>query len=74
MGPATHIYDWLLPLDACHELLLLDIDYEVPALVLAVDRDGHVDVADRLRPLVWQGRLLGSLFCSRGRLLGGGWF
>lgn len=58
-----YIYDWILALYACHQLLLLDFYDQVLALVVAWQTgDGHVDIADSLCPFVGERRLFFLLF------------
>jgi hypothetical protein len=71
----SYIYDGLLPLDSCLQALPLDVDDEVPALVVSgQSRYGDVEVGDGLLPLVGKGILLGLLPGAGGCLLGGGGF
>lgn len=74
-GGQAYAYDGRLALHAGRYLLLLDIDDQVLALVVARDTgDGDVDVTDRLCPLVGESLLFGLLLCAGGCLLGGGGF
>jgi hypothetical protein len=58
--------DWGLAFDACHQLMLLDIDTQVPPLEVSRNAECDIEVPDYLRPFVWQGRLffLFLLACS----------
>jgi hypothetical protein len=60
-----------LALDPGNQLLLLDVDVQVPALEIARDGEGYVDIAYCLRPFVWEGLLLGRLLGAGGSLFGG---
>jgi len=62
-----------LSLDACQQLRLLDFYDQVPRLEVSRYGDVDVEVADRLRPLVRKGGLLGLLLGLGGCLflLGG---
>ena len=68
----TDLEDRFLPLNAGRDGLLLDVDDQVAPLEVAGDGDGDVDVADGLRPLVWEGILLGLLLGTGRGLFGGG--
>ena len=67
-------YDWLLALDTSYDLGLLEVDLEVPGLVVTRHAEGEVKVADCLGPFVREGVLLGFLLCGAGGLFGGGEF
>ena len=67
-------YDWFLALDAGYDLGLLEVDLEVPGLVVARHAEGEVQVANCLGPFVGEGVLLGFLLCGAGGLFGGGEF
>jgi hypothetical protein len=69
----TYVYDGVLALDPRHQLLLLDVHNQVPALEVTRHGDVDVEVADGLGPLVREGSLLlGLLGACRCILLGGG--
>jgi hypothetical protein len=72
-GWETHLENGVLPLDAGRNGVLLDVDDEVAPLEVARHREGDVEVADRLGPLVGEGVLLGLLLGARRGLFGGGW-
>ena len=74
---SPYIYERILALDGGLEVRLGELNIEVAALVLCVDRDGHVHVLDGLRPLVGQRGLFSILLRFEGSiglllLLGGG--
>ena len=54
----------ILSLNACSQLLLLDLDNQVLALVVAWDLERDVDIFDGLYPLVWESLLLCLFLCS----------
>ena len=69
-GAGTYLDDGILALDARREGLLLDLNDEVARLEVARDAEGHVEVGNRLLPLVRQGGLLLGLLGAGSRLLG----
>jgi hypothetical protein len=61
-----------LAFDARGDAVFLDVDCEVAPFEVAGDRDADVEVADRLRPFVGEGVLLGLFLGTGGGLFGGG--
>jgi hypothetical protein len=61
----TNIYNRFLPLHTNKQLLLLDIDVQVPPLEIASHFCCDVQVADCLGPFVRKSSLLSYLFCTR---------
>jgi len=58
------IDEGVLASDPSKQLLLLDLDDQVPRLEVAGDGDGDVNIANGLCPFVWQGSLFGLLPCA----------
>lgn len=70
----AYIDDGFLSLDTSDKFLLLDLDHEIPGLVVSGDDEGDVELIDLLCPFVRQRSLL-LLFLGAGSgLLGGVWF
>jgi hypothetical protein len=68
----ANLYNWLLSLHCNEELLLLDLDIEVPSLKVARNFGCDVQVTDCLSPFVWKSSLLCCFFCTSCSFLLGG--
>lgn len=62
----TYGDNWLLSLNTSSQLVLLDLDNQVLALIVSWDLEGDIDILDGLCPLVWERILLSFLLreCS----------
>ena len=65
--------DGFLTFYSYHDLLALDIDDHVPALEVSWYFEGDIQVADLLRPFVWEGSLVFCFLCTGCCLFGGSW-
>ena len=60
----TDGYDWFLALDTGGQLVLLDLDNQILALVVAWDLERDIEILNGLCPLIGECLLLRLLLCG----------